>query len=30
MAIQRPAAARPVAAHAFRGFNRLIGHEAAD
>ena len=27
MAIQRPADARPVAAHAFRGFNGLIGHE---
>ncbi len=27
MAIQRPADARPVAAHAFRGFNALIGHE---
>jgi len=27
MAIKRPADARPVAAHAFRGFNGLIGHE---
>ena len=27
MPIQRPADARPVAAHAFRGFNGLIGHE---
>ncbi len=27
MAIQRPADARPVAAHEFRGFNGLIGHE---
>jgi acyl-coenzyme A thioesterase PaaI-like protein len=27
MAIQRPADARPVVAHAFRGFNGLIGHE---
>ncbi|MEA2853841.1 MAG: hypothetical protein QOE02_3860, partial [Rhodospirillaceae bacterium] len=27
MANQRPADARPVAAHAFRGFNGLIGHE---
>jgi uncharacterized protein (TIGR00369 family) len=27
MPIQRPADARPVAAHEFRGFNGLIGHE---
>ncbi|MFO1163469.1 MAG: PaaI family thioesterase [Reyranellaceae bacterium] len=27
MPIQRPADARPVAAHQFRGFNGLIGHE---
>ena len=27
MAIQRPADARPVAAHAFRGFDGLIGRE---
>ena len=27
MPIQRPADARPVAAHMFRGFNGLIGHE---
>src|SRR6185295_13528542 len=27
MPIQRPADARPVAAHDFRGFNGLIGHE---
>jgi hypothetical protein len=27
MAIRRPADARPVAAHAFRGFNGLIGRE---
>jgi hypothetical protein len=27
MAIQRPADARPVAAHAFGGFSGLIGHE---
>lgn len=27
MAIQRPADTRPVAAHAFRSFNGLIGHE---
>ena len=27
MAIQRPADARPVAPHEFRGFNGLIGHE---
>ena len=27
MAIQRPADARPVASHEFRGFNGLIGHE---
>src|SRR5260221_10126696 len=28
MPIQRPADARPVATHEFRGFNGLIGHEA--